>query len=75
MTEEFGIDSRQRQEIFLLQTAQTNSGAYLSFYQWVPGAFPPRLKWLMREADRLMSSSSDVQRICIYTSTATYAFQ
>jgi len=29
----------------------------------------------MCEADHLMSSSTDVQRICIYTSTATYAFQ
>jgi len=29
----------------------------------------------MHEADHLMSSSSDIQRICVYTSTATYAFQ
>jgi hypothetical protein len=55
-----GFDSRQGQEIFLLHSVQTGSGANPDSYPMGAGALSPGVKWPRREADHSPPTSAAV---------------
>jgi hypothetical protein len=65
-TEGSEFESRQGQEFSLLHVVQTGFGAH-------PGSYP-KLLYQRRKADHPPTSSAEVRKSCIYTSTPPYAF-
>jgi hypothetical protein len=63
------ITCRWDQEFFLLHVVQTGPGVHPPHTQRVPG-----VKWQGPVADHSTPSSTEVNKMWIYTSTPTYAF-
>jgi hypothetical protein len=66
------FESRKGQEFPLLHVVQTGSGAHPASYTMGNGALCPGLKRPGREADHSPSTSAEVKKMWIYTSTPPY---
>jgi hypothetical protein len=69
MVEIWEFESRYGQELSLLHMAQTSSGAYPASHAMGIGGSFPGVKRQGREADHSLSTSADVRKTWIYTTT------
>jgi hypothetical protein len=61
-------------EFSLLHVAQTGSGAHPASYPMGTGSFSPEVKRPGSETDDSPSTSAEIKKMCVYTSTPPYVF-